>query len=265
MNTPTEGSSEPLTGTPSSGSETGTPVIASRRGPSSQSLRWKAAAAELVPEKSLARVAANAKYVVATVTVVGTGLTALGLVGANTLATHPAARLLAVAAVVLAGAAVALALSSLVLRSKPVNLENLSAVKEWYTEEFGRAKFVRWAGILLVLGVVVALIAGLTAVLIPDPRATAGVQVARSGLTRTASVTVMANGLNPDAAATLWVYGIPSSGPSTTLLAATESTDTAGSLSLKATIDKVAPYSRYCVVLRIGKKELARAEIAGIP
>jgi hypothetical protein len=240
------------------------PTMALRRGPSPASLRWKAAAAELAPEKSLARVATNSKYVIATVTIVGTALTGLGLVGADTLSTHPQAGFLAAIAVVLAGAAVVLALSTLVLRSKPVNLENLAAVRQWYTDEFDRAKFVRWAGILLVLAVIIALGAGLTATLVENEQATIGLQVMKTGTTRTASVAVTAGDLRPGAMATVSLYGVPSSGAPATLIVAQQTADSSGAVTVEATLEKADAYPRYNAVLEVDGKELAGSEVKGI-
>jgi hypothetical protein len=236
---------------------------AARRGPSPAALRWKAAAAELAPEKSLARVATNSKYMIATVTVVGSALTGLGLVGASTLSTHPQAGFLAAIAVVLAGAAVVLALSTLVLRSRPVNLENLAAVKQWYADEFGRAKFVRWAGILLVLAVITALSAGLTATLVRDQQMTIGLQVMGTGASRSASIAVTAGDLSSNAIATVWLYGVPSSGAPATLIVAQQSADSSGAITVKATVDKVSQYPLYRAVLQVDGKEMARSEVKG--
>jgi hypothetical protein len=123
---------------------------------------WRAAAAELTPARSLARIDAHARQVVGTVSVVGTLLTGLGLVAGDQVATSAVARWLAVAAVAAAVAAVVVAWSCqllrLVARFTPGNLVEVQA---WYRRQFRRAYGVWAAGVLLLVAIVVAAAAAL--------------------------------------------------------------------------------------------------------
>ena len=96
---------------------------------------WESTAKELTPDKSLARIAANAKFTVATVTVVGAVLTALGLVTVQTVNMDRTSRILADLSVSAGLLAVLLALLYLALRVREVNAQNLVQVEDWYRSE----------------------------------------------------------------------------------------------------------------------------------
>jgi signal transduction histidine kinase len=131
---------------------------------------WEAASAELTPDKSLARVEEKAKYVVTNVGLIGTLLTGLGVLAATQLPPESPAYPFAVAAAVLAAAGVILAFFSLLLRITPaVAPGNLTQVEAWYTDQLRRAGIVRIAGALLLLGIVLAAVAGILAVVNRDP------------------------------------------------------------------------------------------------
>jgi hypothetical protein len=161
---------------------------------------WRAAAAELSPEKSLARVDAKAQHVVTHVTVVGALLTGLGLVANGVVQRDSPVRWLAVAAVGAAVLAVVLAVGSSLLRFSPVFAPgNLLEVELWYRRQFRRARIVVAAGWLVLVGLAMA---GASAVVIlaqgPDA-AEPMLAVETAGAGREAKLTVRAefSGLDP--------------------------------------------------------------------
>jgi hypothetical protein len=129
---------------------------------------WITAAKELTPDKSLARIATNAKFTVATVSVVGTALTALGLVSADRLIRDHATRIFALLAVGAALVAVILALAYLVPRMGRVNIEDLEGVEVWYSRQFRWAWLASAAAWLLIVAIVIAGIAAVVNVLNSD-------------------------------------------------------------------------------------------------
>ncbi len=157
-----------------SGAEPPQPATAVGEAVSREDLTWREAAAELAPAKSLARVEDRAKQVVSTVSLVGTLLAGLGLVAGDQL-TDPGsglARRLGLAAAGAAVVAVVLAVGWSLLRiSRGVAPGNLVAVRDWYGRQFRRAYLVVAAGVLLLVAVVLAGIAGMLAITVGPGRA----------------------------------------------------------------------------------------------
>jgi hypothetical protein len=121
---------------------------------------WRAAA-ELAPDRSLARVDAKAQQVVGTVSVVGLALTGLRLVASELLDLPSAARWPALAAAGATIVAVVLAIASSLLWAAPALAPgNLLEVEAWYRRQFRRAYLVVAAGWLaVVLGAIAAVAA----------------------------------------------------------------------------------------------------------
>jgi len=131
---------------------------------------WQAAAADLAPDKSLARMNDKAKQVVTSVTLVGTLLAGFGLIAPATLPLPPLARGLAVAAVITAVLAIALALVSLLLRFTPaIRPGNVIEVERWYRSQFHRAYLVVAAGWALLAALAFAAAAAAVTLLNPTP------------------------------------------------------------------------------------------------
>jgi hypothetical protein len=153
---------------------------------------WVAAAGSLTPDKSLGRIAANARFTVGTVTVVGTALTALGLVTVAAVSENTVARALALAAVVLATLAVVLALSYLTVRLERLNVSDLEQVRSWYLRQFRRTWLPASAGWLLVIAVVLSAGAGIGAALhqasTPEPQ----LSLSTTGIGRNSTLTAHA-------------------------------------------------------------------------
>jgi hypothetical protein len=119
---------------------------------------WQALAQELAPAKSLARIDAVTSRIVTNVSVVGTILTALGLLAAGLPTTSAAARGLALAAVVTAVAAVGCALTAQILTIfTGLNTNDLDQVKAWYARQFHRRAYpTRAATLFLLLAILLA-------------------------------------------------------------------------------------------------------------
>jgi hypothetical protein len=221
---------------------------------------WETAAQELGPEKSLARISANAKFTVATVAVVSTALTALGLVSAQALvgaARTP--RTLAVLSVGAAVLAILAALLYLALRVRQVNVENLAEVQRWYEREFRRTWPVMAASWLLILAVALGGAAGLLTALDAGgesaPQLTLQVAGTEGQRMVTASATVA--GLRARSVVALRATA-ESAGTAPVLLFETRTTvDKTGQVTIAPNAAKVAAAAnaRYRVVLLVDGEE----------
>jgi hypothetical protein len=141
--------------------------------------RWQMAASYLQPEKSVERIVASAKYVIASVMVVATVLTAVGSLRAEEIAQHPLSKWLAASTGVVVTGAILLAYLPLIIKTKNVQVENLVEVERWFEDEIKKGRFVRLAGISLGLAMVLAVITAVAA--------TAGIREAELAVTLTES------------------------------------------------------------------------------
>ena len=98
--------------------------------------RWLDAAGELTPEKSLARIEATAKQLLTGITLITTALTGFGVVNADRLRATP--RLLG-ASIGLTALSMALALWATMGRATQVNLNDLDAIRDFYSSKIRRA------------------------------------------------------------------------------------------------------------------------------
>jgi hypothetical protein len=141
-------------------------------GPSSpQDLAWVALAEELAPAKSLTRLDTATARVVTNVTVVGTVLTGLGIVGASLPSVTGWARGLAVTAVVAAAVAVVLALSAQVVTVTRIRTGDLLEVQAWYRRRV-RIRGPLTVASTLLLAAATAVGAGSAVLAIVNPPAT---------------------------------------------------------------------------------------------
>jgi hypothetical protein len=198
---------------------------------SPQDLAWVALAEELAPAKSLTRLDAATARVVTNVTVVGTLLTGLGILGASLPSVTGWARGLAVTAVVTAALAVVLALSAQVVTVTRIRTGDLLEVQAWYRRRVRIRGPLTVASTVLLAGAT-AVGAGAAVVAVLDPPATpptiavtrtttppptaaaaaSGVPVANGSGTQSApasmsvvAVEVTLHGLDPGEAATVTV------------------------------------------------------------
>ncbi|MFC0844804.1 hypothetical protein ACFH04_13955 [Streptomyces noboritoensis] len=216
---------------------------------SPQTLRWQRAAVALEPEHTLGRIAANAKFVLTSITVLGTALSAAGLVSITRLTHRPELLGLAVFAFALSLGAVLLALRTLVLRSREVNLDNLGDVKAWYEEEFGQAIRVAVAGWLLCGGVLAAGVAAVVAALVATPSYQVALQSAGSGAKHSLTASASATDADRGAVLTVSVSGTDASGAETVLIRSSSTTDADGAAKIKASVDTDRTYASYKIVL----------------
>jgi hypothetical protein len=125
---------------------------------------WQAAAAELTPARSLARIDDHAKQILTTISLVGTLLTGLGIIAGTRLQHSTPARILAIAAVATAALAVVIAWWCQLLRIRTrFHSHNLIEVKDWYHQQFRRADGVWAAGALLLAAILLATTAAMIA------------------------------------------------------------------------------------------------------
>src|SRR5512144_2778140 len=121
---------------------------------------WMKASELLTPDKTIQRIEDKAKFIVSTVTLVGTLLTGLGLFAGVRLTSTHLGQVTAVASVILATLSVVLAVGSLVVGGiRTVAPSNLAAVEAWYMNQIGRGRAVAASGLLLVLAFVVGAVA----------------------------------------------------------------------------------------------------------
>jgi hypothetical protein len=213
---------------------------------------WVAAKKEMYPAPSLTRIAANARFTVATVSLVAAGLTAFGLASAASVRVDALARAIWLAAVGTAVAAVLLALSYLGLRLEQRNYENYVEVKRWYGRQFQRAWLVVLASRLLIVAVLLAGVAGIVAVSsgggTDPPVFNVTVTVAPDGRTMVAAAT--ATGLRPGDPATIQV----TDEHHRLLVSRTTSADATGTAKVEAEFDAhTAP--RHLVTLRLAGRD----------
>src|SRR5437899_1095513 len=114
---------------------------------------WQEASAELAPAKSLERTNDNARTLAASLGLVSSLITGVGLLSIDRLRSNFAALTLVEIAAGLGAAGVLLSVIALIFREKSVHLGNLDEVKAWYTSQERRGWILTAVGALLVLGI----------------------------------------------------------------------------------------------------------------
>lgn len=214
--------------------------------PTDDDTDWIGLADELTPAKSLARVDATATRVVSQIAVVGTLITAGGLVASATLLHPGPTRWLVVAAAALAVAAVVIALACQVLSVSQLHTHDLVEVQDWYRIRVSRrAWWLRVATWLIVAAGVVGGTAAVWALALPT---TPGPEVTLSRVAVPATATAPASSTVTVHAT---VHGVPDDGAAAvrvssgdTVLAtaaATPASDGTASLELIASADATSP------------------------
>jgi hypothetical protein len=205
---------------------------------------------ELYPVPSLARISTNAKFTVSTVSIVGTALTAFGLVTAASLSVYGPVQLLASAAAGIALLALLCALSYLALRLEKRNYQNNENVRNWYKKQFRRAGLVVAASWLLILAVLLAAAAG-TVAAVNASKADApvlGLVVAGTGDQRTVTATVSIDHLQPGDIVTLRV----TSGTGQVVIVGETTADSSGSAKLDTTLRDAPGDAGYNLEVLVG-------------
>jgi hypothetical protein len=208
--------------------------------PGPEDEQWQAARAELTPERSLARITANARATVATTALVGTLLTGLGLVSGQTLLLGGPARWAALGAAAAALASVLTGLVYLAQRLREVNPRELGAVEQWYAEQFRRARLAVAASWLLVPAVVLAGVAVVATLLPAGPGEPAlALRVAGSGAARTVDADVTVSGQPAASVVTVRLLGIGGTCRATALLTGRGRADRSGKVTLSGHVAPV--------------------------
>ncbi|WP_329619438.1 hypothetical protein OG357_02095 [Streptomyces sp. NBC_01255] len=224
---------------------------------SAETRRWQRAAEALEPEHTLVRIAANAKFVLTSITLLGTAISAAGLVSITRLTQRPELLALTVLAFALSLGAVLLALWTLVLRSREVNLDDLEDVKTWYEEEFGHAGRVAAAGWLLSGGVLLAGVVAVIVAVVANPSYQVALQSAGSDGKHSLTASAGATDAGPDSVLTVSVTGKDASGAETLLIRGSSTADADGAAEIEASVDTDRAFASYTIVLTDDDKQKA--------
>lgn len=163
------------------------------------------AALELGPDRSLARIESTTKFVLATVTAVGTVVAAFGALASDLVKDHLC---LALPSMVSIALSIALAAWAALGVGDEVDLDDLEDVEAFYRREIQlRSNLARWAGGLLALGVALSVLPAVAAAADDDgpkphkPRVDAVLE--RDGKGSALKVSVDAGPVDPNTIATL--------------------------------------------------------------
>ena len=226
---------------------------------SARAAELRSLADELSPARTLAGAGERARSTVATVSIVGTAVTAFGLLGADRVAARGSAGILLVTgSVVLAVLAVLLALSYLTLRVRTVQRRNLAEVERWRDRELQRVHLVSWSGRLLVAAVALAGAAGAIGLAADRSRAVAAVELT-DGAKRAAVVSVSVSGAQPGRDVRVRATAESAHRAARTLLASALVVDAAGSAGLRSTITDIGDVSAVHVEVVVGDRVVATA------
>lgn len=214
---------------------------------------WDIAAQELTPGKSLARIVANARFTVATVTVVGAVLTALGLITVQAVVADHIARVFAVFSIGATLLAVLLALLYLALRVRKVNPENLVQVESWYRRELRRTWLAVAASWLLIVAVVLAGCAGLrTALTSQDQRPPQlALQIAGTGGEHIVTTSATLSNLQGGTVVVLLLTGEATGGKPVLLMETKTMVSDVGTATVSPSTAEVTFYAKYVLVLLV--------------
>jgi hypothetical protein len=219
---------------------------------------WESAAAELTPDKSLARVDARAQQIVGTVSLVGVVLTGFGLAG-STLGHLGDARWFAAAATAAAVCAVLLALGASLLRVRPALAPgNLLEVEAWYRAQFRRAYPIVAAGWLLLVGMALAGVA-VGIVLIQGRSSDPMISVANAGAGGGSKLTVRVEfaALDPGELVRTEVTGLRAGAAPRSLARAVTRAGAGGASTTTLELDDVVGYTEAQVTARLAGRRCA--------
>jgi hypothetical protein len=224
-------------------------------------------AEDLTPLRTMSGAAERARFTVSTVSVVGTAITAFGVLGYDRVAAGGGpVRLLVVGSVCLAVLAVASALSYLTLRVSLVRRRNLAEVESWRDRELRRVQLVVWSGRLLLAAVLLGGAAATLDLAVHRTRATSSVELT-DGAKRAAVVSVSIFGAAPGTSVGVRATAEAPGRPDRTILASTLTVDRGGSAALRSTMTDLGDVSAIRVEVVSGDDPLssARADLAGSP
>jgi hypothetical protein len=218
--------------------------------PTPNDLMWVAAAQEVSPAKSLAQIQDISKFLVGSVAVVGTLLTAFGLVGPDAVRRNAGGLFVAV---VLAVFSLILALLAAVPRAAKLDLADLAAVESWYAGQIlWRGRAATASAITLGLAI---LIAGVTALVssFPAPVASTSLQVVGVGSSAKLQAAVHFKGMPTGSEASFRLEGLKGEESSTRLSEGVATPAADGSADLAADIPMPKGYGRFVLTAKVTK------------
>jgi hypothetical protein len=158
---------------------------------------WQEASAQLAPAKSLERTNDNARSLAASLGLISSLITGVGLLSIDRLRSNFAALTLVEIAAALGAGGVLLSVIALIFREKTVHLGNLDEVKAWYTSQERRGWILTVAGALLVAGILVGVVGSGVAVLSTQPTSSLSLQLSGNGSDKMISAKIAIDGLMP--------------------------------------------------------------------
>jgi hypothetical protein len=201
---------------------------------------------ELLPSRTFERVNDNAKFLAGSLSVVGTLVTAAGLLSIDRLRVNPLAFVMATAAVILATLAVLTAIACMVLREREVHPGNLDEVESWYNFELGsRARALAAAGWALFAAILIgSFAAGLVVFASPSTPALS-LQFIGHGPNAKLSEKVGVQGLAPGSRVETSITGYDASSQPVVLGTSVTTADSTGKVDFSADIAQPGIYVRY--------------------
>lgn len=198
---------------------------------------------QLTPTQTLSGAAERARFTVTTVSIVGSAVTAFGVLsGDRVSAAGPLGHILVTGSVVFALLAVVAALSYLTLRPRPVRRRDLADVERWRDRELRRIRTVTWSGRLLAAAVLLGGSAAALALLGHSAQATSAVEMTDGGK-RAAAVSASVAGARPGSTITVRATAETPGQPDRIVVASTLTVDRSGSTSMRSTVSDLGQAS----------------------
>ena len=208
-------------------------------------------AKKLSPENSMTRLDTHGKYLFATVSVVGTLLTGLGVFSPS--ARTPTVWLLL--PIALACVSLALAMMGITPRTAELNTQSLTDLRAHFNRQLRRrGRFITAAGITFALSLLSVGVVLLVSSHGGDPIASRSLRLSRKGDTTTLSSNIEMRSLPQTASIEAEVFGLTDGKDGerrTPLFLDITRPDTVGSLTVAAELTTVVPYDRYLLRARL--------------
>lgn len=239
------------------------------RAPTPQEEQNINAAADLAPDKSLARINELAKFVFAQVAIVGTLLAGLGLFGNASDPLRQGPKLIGVPiTIALVTLALLLGIGALFPRLTIVRLSDPSAIQQFYS------RAIRNRGVLAILSLIAFAMAIISATIIAMvdavPRAkmpALSAQISGTGKSTKLTATVKIAGLADGSIARTSIIGARPKGTEVQLCKNVSRVDNSGKASVSCTVPVASRYRRFVIIAtsREPSKPTQRAQLAVTP
>jgi signal transduction histidine kinase len=222
---------------------------------------WRDAQAELTPAKSLARINDNAKFLAGSVSLVGSLVTAAGLISIDRLRVNPQAAAFATAAAALATVSVLIAVGSLILRVRTVHIANLLEVRQWYISQLRKGIILAVAGWALVTAIVLAACAALFLFASPVSPSLS-LQLSGQGATSKLSAKVGLQGLSPGTRVETQLDGENAASKPVVLAVSTTTADANGKVDLATDLTQPGEFETYRLTVTVSGSSPVTVEIS---